>query len=369
MKKVMVLISIFILGMSTACAEDKIYLEETSLTLAIGLDLDDNNNLIVYQTNPVFSEEATKKVDIKSAYNVQTLRQAREIFNAMSNGNVVGGKVQVFLFSKRFLQEENPVKYLDTFLRDPKNAVNVVMAVVDGSVSEVLNAKLEDKPRIAVYLNNLIERTHRTESTVRTELDDFYRKIYDKGVTPYMSEIKMGETEILVTGCALLNDNGTYAISLNKQETSFLLLLQQDVDEPVPITFNINKGNGNNGTISATLDNISYKIVTDYIEDKFYFDFQIEADAVLSERNYFTNTEEKLNQLAEVIELRLKHECEDLVKEIQEYEIDPTGLGLYARAYKYDKWKNAKNNWGETFANAEVTVTPKIEIKSFGVIK
>ncbi|MBO8137606.1 MAG: Ger(x)C family spore germination protein [Desulfotomaculum sp.] len=368
MKKILLLAVLLSAVLCTACAADSINLEETSLTLSLAMDLDEKGNLVVYQTNPIFSPEAKKKKDTLSAYNVLSLTQGNIVFDAVSNGNVVNGKTQVVLIGKNLLKQRNLFPLLDTFYRDPENAVNARLVAVDGAVKELMNFDPEDKPRLAVYLANLIDSTHRREQTVKTELGRYFHQTYEKGMTPSITEIKKGPEEILVTGTALLDSSGKYAASLNRQESSLLLLLQQNVEKPVPFIFTLS-ANQREGEISVNINNVDYKIVTDYIGNKFYFDIQMDMDVFLMERNFMINTEENLKKLNQKIENLLKHECEGLIAKLKEHQVDPIGLGIYARGYHYQEWKMVEDNWGQAFSEAEIIVSPKVAIQSFGVIK
>ncbi|MDC0759319.1 Ger(x)C family spore germination C-terminal domain-containing protein [Brevibacillus sp. AG] len=52
-----------------------------------------------------------------------------------------------------------------------------------------------------------------------------------------------------------------------------------------------------------------------------------------------------------------------------EKQVDPIGLGKYARAYAYDEWKKVEDEWGRAFSKAKVTIHPEVKIISVGALK
>ncbi|MNG37666.1 hypothetical protein D3C84_1250870 [compost metagenome] len=59
----------------------------------------------------------------------------------------------------------------------------------------------------------------------------------------------------------------------------------------------------------------------------------------------------------------------NLIKKIQQNQIDPIGLGLYARAHEYRQYKKVEEHWGETLSEADIHLTVKVKIGSTGPMK
>src|SRR3954466_13028890 len=93
---------VFLILILSSCGS-KAPLEDLTLALIIGIDLDDENNLVFYEINPVFSKEAKKGTE---SYEVKakTIRDSRRLFDALTTGEVTAGKIQVLLVGKRILQ-------------------------------------------------------------------------------------------------------------------------------------------------------------------------------------------------------------------------------------------------------------------------
>jgi Ger(x)C family germination protein len=313
----------------TGCS-DRVDLEDVSFSLVIGLDLDNDDNLVVYMISSAFSRDVKKKSE-ELVVTSKTLRQARGKLDAQSVGVVLGRKTQLFVVGKKILQHEDWFKLMDAFFRDAKNTVTLRVVAVDGPVSDIIYLYPKDKPILPLYLSGLIDTKSRSSETVRTTLQELHRQLFDKGVTPYIAQVKREEgQEMSLVGTALLDQQGKYALTLDGPETSLLYILQNNTKKssisltiPVPDMPRI--GPFHTDYVSFGTQKIKTKINSSYRENKFRFDYNIE--------------------------------------------IDPFGLGIYARAHHYKQFKEVEDHWGETLANADIHVSVKVKIQAMGPVK
>ncbi|MCM3339784.1 Ger(x)C family spore germination C-terminal domain-containing protein [Paenibacillus sp. MER TA 81-3] len=70
-----------------------------------------------------------------------------------------------------------------------------------------------------------------------------------------------------------------------------------------------------------------------------------------------------------IIAKQLQQKFERLIRKLQNAKIDPTGFGMYARAYAYPQWLKVSDNWGEAFKDAEVNVKVNVKIIGMGAVK
>lgn len=90
--------------MMTGCF-DQTNVEDVSLTLILGIDLDRNNNLLVYMSSPVFNKEAKVKEETTGVKSV-TVRKSRDQFDATVMALTSGSKTQVILVGKRIMKQK-----------------------------------------------------------------------------------------------------------------------------------------------------------------------------------------------------------------------------------------------------------------------
>ncbi|UFJ40826.1 hypothetical protein LOK74_23000 [Brevibacillus humidisoli] len=260
---------------------DRLLLEQTRMLLVLGLDTAVDDRLLVYTTYPVFTPEAKEKYNI-SADKAVSLRHSRQRLDAMSTGTIAAGKLQNVLISKRLLQKQNIFPDLDVLFRDPKNDINARMIVVDGPLKDVIYANMKDKGRIGIVIRDIVDSAHRNGSTVLVRLEQFHRQMLDDRITPSMTEIKAQNNELIVTGTALLKKNGLYATSLNRQESSLLLLLTREMAGPIPLTIRLpsaqTKAKKERSTVSFDIQDVQYDIKTGYEREQFVFEIGMKRD-------------------------------------------------------------------------------------------
>ncbi|WP_088830101.1 Ger(x)C family spore germination protein [Paenibacillus tyrfis] len=350
---------------------DQANIEDLTLSLTTGIDLDEKDNLMVYMAAPVFSKEAKKKNEVYE-FRSKTLRVARNRFDAVVSALTVGGKSQILFLGKRLTERGDWFPLTDTFFRDGKQTVNAKVVLVNGPVSDVIHHYPKDKPRLSFHLTRLLDKNNQRNFTVRTTLQKLIDQKYEKGMTISITELKLNK-EIEVTGTALLDRRGKYKGSLNQQESSLLLILQRRTVEEVP--FSIHVPNERKSGVFAS-DIVSFnagvekvKIKTAYNQGKFRFDVGIQLSGALTQRLFPFDFSKKGGELEAAIEKQLDKQFSELVKKFQSLKIDPVGFGIIARAYQYKEFKQVQEQWGDVFAKADVNVKVKLTLKSSGAIK
>lgn len=343
---------------------DRIKLDDSAMLMVTGLDLSENGQLKVQSLVLSFNEEA-KVNEIPLTVTAQSLRQARSKFNLQSNGAVVAGKLQIVLISKKLLQSKQLIPYIDAVYRDPKVSNNALLVVCDGSIEQVIHMKLENQPIITEYLRKLIHLGFKEDVTVETTLQNFHYLDSEKGITPYIPEIKPGSKSLTITGTALLNNNKKYEMHISPRQSALLLFLQNKLDLPVSYTAPLNL-NGKKIILSMNIFKGKSKIRPSYKQGRFHFDIHLPMDVEITEMNSHIDIGKEMKVLEKAIELDLKKKVNSFIHKLQQHKVDPIGMGIVARAYQYNKWKTVEDHWDKAFADAVITVTPEVTIKRHG---
>ncbi|PEC22813.1 Ger(x)C family spore germination protein [Bacillus cereus] len=360
----LILLSVF---MMTGCF-DQTNVEDVSLTLILGIDLDRNDNLLVYMSSPVFNKEAKIKEEttgVKSA----TIRKSRDQFDATVMALTAGSKTQIFLIGKRLLKRKDWENYLDPFYRDPKNTVTARVVAVDGPVSDVIFHSPKEKPRLPIYLTKLVDTAALRNITVKTTLQELHEQRADKGVTANITEVKK-KNKIWVTGTALLDEKGRYKLTLKPDENKLLRILQQGTTGEFSFTMPIKlkSDSQDKDWISFTAYGIKVKTKARY-DDHFIFNVDVKMRIGITERLFSFNTRKDAEKLQKAIETKLEADFKQLIKKIQTAQIDPIGLGRYARTYTYPEWKKVRNKWNNELAKGDVNVKVNVKVGAMGTIK
>ncbi|MDP7981110.1 Ger(x)C family spore germination protein [Bacillus sp. WLY-B-L8] len=363
-----VLCCILLLTFTMTGCFDQTNVEDVALTLILGLDLDRNDNLLIYVSSPVFNKEAKMKEENTGVKSV-TVRKSREKFDATVIALTSGSKTQVFLVGKRLLRRKNWEDYLDPFYRDPKNTVTPRIVAVDGPVSDVIFYNPKDKPRLPLYLAKLIDTAYLRNVTVKTTLQKLHEQTKDKGITASISEMKK-KNRVWVTGTALLDQKSRYKLTLTPDENRLLRILQHENKGEFLFTLALKpkSDDRNKDWISFTAYSIKVKTKVRY-DNKFIFNIDIKMGIGITERLFSFNARKDAAKLQKAIETKLEADFKDLIKKIQTAEIDPIGLGTYARTYTYPEWKKVQNEWPKALAKGDVNVNVSVKIGGMGTIK
>ncbi|MBP1964654.1 Ger(x)C family spore germination protein [Paenibacillus aceris] len=369
LRKIMLLLMAVIL-LLPGC-DDRMDLENISLVLMMGIDLDKDDNLVFYSSSPVFNKEAKEKNE-QSKVRAITGRESRNKLDARVSALISNGKIQSILLGKRLLEHEEWFKLLDVYFRDSKANSFVRILAIDGPVEDIMFFKPVDKRRLPLHVAKLIDTSNSRNLAADTTLFTLHRQMYEKGITPYIPQLRKNE-EIIATGTALLNKKGKYLTSLNLKENELLTLLQDKVQGSLSYTIQLPKESKEDlfsaGAVTFYVLHFKRKVHVTYSQDQFHFDVELDLPLRLTEKLFALDVESEGKKLEEMINKELDKQMKELIAKFQKYQIDPIGLGLFARAYQYDAWKKVDDRWGEAFSKAEVNVHVKTKIQDMGEIK
>lgn len=366
-----ILLVVMVITSLTGCM-DRIDLEDATITLMAGIDLNEKNEILFYLSSPVFSEEAKKKSE-EFGVKADTFREARVRLDEMVTGLTLPGKIQVYILGKRLLQHPDWFRILDVIYRDARSTVNSRMVVYDGDVHELFHFNPVDKPRLALHLTKLIDTAARRVVTVKTEAQELHRQILEKGTTPVLTEMTKDNRVVQVKGIALLSGKGTYAKLIEPPEATLLMLMVNGKQEDVSISLLLpeyqERSKFIKSKVSMIVKDVSNKIETSYRDGRFHFTVRQKLKISIAERLFPFDMKKGYKQMEREIEKELRKSYAQLIQKCQKSSADPIGFGMHARAYEYEEWKKVRDNWTKEFSRASVQIIPEVSIKGNGIVK
>ncbi|NOU71041.1 Ger(x)C family spore germination protein [Paenibacillus sp. LMG 31458] len=372
-KRMLNVIFIFLLVSFVPGCRDRLDLENSTNNLALGVDLDNEDNLLFYLHNPVYGR-GIKNENLVLKVKSQTIRQARGKQDEQAPGVITGRKVQVMLIGKRILEHEDWFQMLDVFFRDMKNPLTPRIIAVNGPISDIMYLNPKDQPILPLMLRGMIDTKSAKSETVQTTLQNLHWQMVEKGVTPCISEIQLDKAKrIMLTGAMLLDHKGKFKTSLDTEDTILLQILNKNAKQPVNLTLTI-PGHEKSGPIhtdhvSILVQSMNTKVKTSYQQNKFRFDINIKMPVDLTELSFPFDVRKNGKELENSISKQVQKKFVNLIKKIQEQQIDPIGLGLNARAHEYRQYKKVEDHWGEALSKADIHISVKVNIRSMGPLK
>ncbi|GIN99369.1 germination protein [Brevibacillus halotolerans] len=349
-------------------------IEHMTLTLLIGIDLDHDGNLVFAISSPVFSKEAKDKEE-EFEVRATTLRHSREGFDKRALGLTMAGKTQIVIIGKKLAKQKDWSILLDPFYRDPKSTATARVVYYDGSIDEIMRYRPKDKPRLPLYLSNLVETGLFRNETTKTTIQEFHRQLKEDGITPSITALRKEEEELVLTGTALLDKASRVKMLIDSDEGKLIYILRKKTRGEFPFTLHLPNAPGQDidkmdtKRISVNLHSIKTTTQARYERDRFIFDVNVHSTATISERLFPFNNIEPPKGLEKMIEEKLEQKFASLIRKLQKAKLDPAGFGMYARAYAYPHWKKVKENWLDNFQKSRVNIKVKVKIIGMGTVK
>lgn len=362
---ILLLISVFLV--CVGCG-DQLYLENTELALLIGFDLAENGDIVLYSFRPIFEKEIVKKYEVMKVQEPLSLRNIRKKVSTITSGYLNVRKLQVVLFSKRLLKQRNMYPFLNELFRDPKSELNAKVAVFDGSLEEIANFPWQSKGQPGVILPRILEQGLHNGTALLSTLTLYRKQLVDPRITPYITELYRYQDHIRVKGTALLDQKGRYRLSLNPEESSYVMLLKGDLKKSLSLTFDDLGFHLGSRSIGIEVFTVDRSIHTKIKNNQPVISVELNIDADVTERGFYLPIEKKkyAQELEERLADAIRQRCNRIIQKLQQHQVDPVGWGYDLRAQQYSWWNEQQDQWLTIFPRAKITIQPKVKVEDYG---
>jgi len=354
----------------TGCWDQKIY-EHIGFILNVGIESSKDGNMLITFTSPVVGEgEGETGVELIEVTG-GILREGRQNARNMSSKQLESGKLQQFLISSELAQKRNVHDLIEIAERDPILPIQCWLVIVDGSPNELIKAaaNLKEKPRPAIYINQLLENSAKGSKIPETRLADFNIEYLAPGLDPMLPLIKLSNNQVMVTGSALFS-KGKMTGKLSTRQ-SFLALAMMgrarkagfsSIDPIFPKVSD--DGKEDMATeLRAIKRNIKIKMVDGEPVVNIYINFA----GYISEYGWDSLTDQAVQkEIESYLSERLKKDCIETINILQQANCDAIGIGDMIRAKCGEYWKSV--DWEDAYRDIVIDVDVNVDIKQFGVI-
>ncbi|MFC0269850.1 Ger(x)C family spore germination protein [Metabacillus herbersteinensis] len=342
---------------------DQKILDDVQLITAGGYDYLEADML---QTTAVTPNYQPDKSVINETYTASSKlnKEVRSKINEQSDKPFVSGKIQVALYSRR-LAEEGMIDTIDTLQRDPSVGSNVYLGIVEGSAKELLEKQYGNADN-GNYLSSLIEQNIETGTIPKTNLHEFIYAYYAEGMDPFLPLLGSENSRVDIKGIAFFkSDQYVHQIAEEEKQFLFKILYENKSSEgSMPIELGEDGKDGEYASVFNINSKRSYDIQKPMTDSDITIHMKIKG--VLRE---FTGKKVDKKSIS-MIESKMKEAIEkqgsELIKEFQELNIDPLGIGEQVRT-RTRNWDQKK--WQEIYPTIEVNVKTSVKILETGVIE
>lgn len=363
-KSVWLLLAITAFPVLTGCPQPRI-IDDIRIVQALGFDYKNPKNVMATLAAPIFQKgggggEQSAKTD---SYAVQARkgRQVKDLLNIESQHPLEFAKLMVALFDTR-LAKSGIFEYVDLLNRDPEIGFNMHLAVVDGSVRELLKSQYPSNPLISVYLNDMIEQnTKRNLPT--TNLQTFLYGYYAQGMDPFLPLLKKESDHVEIKGIALFRDDnyvgylpyddafvfkmmnerfasGSYAAPWDSKHYVSI----ENIGSTVKYHVKNVSGDPNRSEVTIDVKQVGYMRT---------------SSIGLRPKQYVTTLQQKM-------EKDLEHKGQKILRNLQKKRVDPLQIGDRVRSYTRN-WDS--HEWDDYYPHASIKLHVKVRIVQTGIIE
>ncbi|MDQ6598154.1 Ger(x)C family spore germination protein [Bacillus salipaludis] len=285
----------------------------------------------------------------------------KQSINAQSPKPLEIGKLNLVIFGKELA--ENGVSYfVKTVCRDPLIGSNMLVAVSEETAEEIL---MKNKDRNSNYPYKMIEQNYRTQNVPIPTLQSFLFDFYGDGRDPSLPYLKINQKgNIEVNGLAVLKKD-RLGLILNQKESFLYKILRGRVIRG-QTEFNIHKGQSEDSVILAILYGKNKKSIINK-GSKSKVTFNITLNGMVKDFPDWLDLRKKQNNLLlkKQLEKQMKKDFEKLFVKFQMHQVDPLGIGDFARANS-KKW-NEKEFYEKVYPTISLDINLKIELSQAGI--
>jgi len=348
---------------------DQVLVEKTGFITILGIESAENGGMKLTFAMPVIDPTSKARGEILDI-EANLLREGREKTSRTSSKTMLGGKVQLVLYSKEISQRGVISNINSIFERDAANAVLAWVVIVDGSSRELIHQveNFNDKPRPSTYMNQLLQRAVHNAATTETRIYNYNLISMAPGIDNIAPLIKLNPNSVEVKGSALFS-KGKMVGTIDNRQNGLLMAMMTTLKNKI-YTYQASDIIAENNEspklgLAIHIDQKSKKIDVSIKNNKPVVDIKLVLNGIIDEyKSDNLNDENKIKQLSEHVQEQIQKDCQKLIEYMQSVESDPIGIGDIVRAKNNAYFKRV--DWHTAYKEATITVHVKFNINEYG---
>ncbi|MGP4081888.1 Ger(x)C family spore germination protein [Pseudalkalibacillus sp. R45] len=343
----------------TGCTTEKEILDDINLVTLVGFERVDGQTQGTAAV-PQYQPDGSVNNDYFTAVG-EINQDIRQKLNLQAQRPLANGKIEIVLFGKEFAQG-GVIKTGDEFRRDPSVSANLKLAVYDGNVHDFIMEHRLPNQDLGIALTRLIEQNSQQETFPRTNMHLFFRSFFTEGKDPFLPLLGIKDKKVYLKGVSLFK-KGKMVGELPASDLYMFTLLHNGFNSGSLIA----KVKELNGEVSLGHIDAEPKIEFKGDVDSPQVTYTIKLNALINEHSGdIKGIEKKVKVIEKSVNKELKNKAENLIKSLQEQNLDPLGIGKSANAH-YRNWN--EKQWDEIYPDLNVKVNFKTNILQSGVMR
>lgn len=385
MKKIKILITLFLLSIITTGCWNYHELNDLAITTGIAIDIKDDKYIVSYMI--ANAKKSQGESNQQEASSVVYSGEGNSISSAYMDLNSKNSKIpyishlEVIVISED-VAKKGVINIIDFLMRNPESRKEFfVVLSKNTSASSILEtlSPLESFPSQNIA-NNIVSNKEDQSTIIVEEYSDFVSKILKQGIQPILSGVEIeGDIEEGKNQSSLESSTPSASIKIDtigifKDDK---LLGWADTKQTIGINI-LNNEVGSvllestceNEHMAATLTNISTKTNFSFNDNTPKLKLKVEAEGALVEIDCKKNIQDI--HVIQELKQQFENSLTDIIKNSiilaqKEYNSDIFGYGNKIYKTNFKKWNEIKDKWDdEIFSNIEFEIEADISLSSKG---
>ena len=350
-KKAKKLVIIFIALWLTGCApftENNI-IEEIAPITFLSLSKGEEGKIKISTIIPPLSKEEKSVM----SQEVSLLKEGVREFNLNFYQEIKSGQMRMLVINEE-LGKEGIMSIINVLLTDPDISLRIYLVIVKGNFEEYLETQLDKQENLDYSFYRMLkhyEEKNQGELTV-VNLHEFKNLLYTRYSDPYLPVFKIENDAVSYEGTALFQNDKLVETITSFNDRIFQLLNNDHYLKILPIPeLEVVLGHVRSNTkvdIDTSLSTMTYTVnidsrIEEYRGEKQLFD------------------PKDLEDLKKDIQSNLEKQTQELVKKMQELNVDPLQLGIHTLK-PFSKPMDEKK-WIELFEKMDIKIDYQFNIE------
>ncbi|KPD00506.1 hypothetical protein LR69_01158 [Geobacillus sp. BCO2] len=331
-------------------------LDDINIESAVGFDYVSPTKIKGTVLIPIYKKEETANKTL-TAVSVST-KDILEELQHKTPEPLVNGSIEVALYGKQ-LAEHGLFPFVDNFHRDSSIGTGLYLAVVDGTAEQLLKGHYGRQGN-GIYLSNLLKHNIEQRDVPKTNLHLFLKMYYADGQDPFWPYLRQVGQDVQVEGIALFR--GDRVVDYIERNNMFFFKILTDSYTEGTHTVRLQKGN------YASVKNISTKRTISFSGPKTrpHLHIHLSLEGVIREHKQGPFTPSTQQAVQQQFEKEIKINASNLLRRFQEQNIDPIGLGEWAKSqYRHFSYRD----FYRRYRHLPFRITADVRIRDTGIIE
>ena len=339
--------------------------EDLALVSSVALDYVNDKEMRMTVSIPQPMGESPVLTEVYSA-NTEMIQEGLVAISSEADKMIILNQLRTILFNEEFAKSGKMTEVIEHFYRDSTVGNKVRLVIVKDNAGDILKADYPENEHMDAYLNDLFQpKLHNSFSpftTIQEYMNTQTSPIFHTMI-PYLEK---KEKSLKITSIALFDDEKMIQTITNHESLLIQALIGLQKLSPMAIKFKENEQD-QQLFLEQIKNDLKVKSNKNLESPELSISLKLEGVVVEYKGKRDLSNADESKKLEKEISKHIKKEIEDLLKKLQELEVDPVGFSENFRMHHKGKWTDELTQ--KLIDTTEYKVDVEFKILNTGTIK